>query len=62
MKKQIELKVFNIEDRRLVAGILVANGYTVRQGKKRRDGTKTYDYILFCEENDKEVADDGHGK
>lgn len=43
-----ELKIFNKEDRKTVAAILFENGYTVRQGKKKRTETgKTVDYTVI---------------
>lgn len=43
----MELKIFNQDDRLMVAQILIKNGYTVSQGKKRRNQTgKALDYFL----------------
>lgn len=43
-----ELKIFSKEDRKTVAAILFENGYTVRQGKKKRTETgKTVDYTVI---------------
>ncbi len=50
---KIKIKIFREEDRILVAGILIKNGYTVRSGKARKTETgKTYDYFL-------EIFDEG---
>lgn len=43
----IRIKIFREEDRVLVAGVLIKNGYTVRSGKAKKTETgKTYDYFL----------------
>lgn len=39
-------------DRLTVAAILVKNKYTVRQGKQRRSGSKSYEYYIEYEPND----------
>lgn len=53
----MELKIYNLEDRLTVAQILIKNGYTVSQGKRKRTDTgKTLDYYLRVEE-DSENAD-----
>lgn len=57
MAKQIELKIFTKEDRRVVAGILVDNGYSVKAGKRKREGSTTYDYLLFAEESEEKKPD-----
>lgn len=41
-----------IEDRITVAGILIKNGYTVRQGNERIKGSKSYDYFIEYEMQD----------
>lgn len=57
MKKVAELKIYNKQDRLQVAQILIDNGYTVSQGKKKRTETgKTLDYYLNVYE-DAENAD-----
>lgn len=38
-----------IEDRIAVAGILIKNGYTVRQRSEKIKNSKTYDYFLEYE-------------
>ena len=38
-----------IEDRIAVAGILIKNGYTVRQGSEKIKGSKSYDYFIEYE-------------
>ncbi|HIU79752.1 MAG TPA: hypothetical protein IAC67_02435 [Candidatus Coproplasma excrementipullorum] len=40
-----------------MAGILVKNGYSVKQGKQlKKDSNKSYDYYLeVCDENDRNV-------
>lgn len=40
------LRIYNSEDRRTVAGILVMNGYTVRHIKVAREGKKSSWYCL----------------
>lgn len=43
-----ELRIFGKDDRRLVAAILFDNGYTVRQGKRKRTETgKSLDYTVI---------------
>lgn len=43
----IELRVYNKEDRKIIASILFDNGYTVRQGKRQRTPTgKSVDYLV----------------
>lgn len=43
----MKLKIFNQEDRLAVAQILIKNGYTVSQSKKKRTETgKSLDYFL----------------
>lgn len=43
----MELKIFNQEDRLTVAQILIKNGYTVSQSKRKRTETgKSLDYFL----------------
>ncbi len=47
MEEVMELKIYSKEDRLKVAAILIDNGYTVSQGKRRRTATgKTLDYFL----------------
>ena len=38
-----------VEDRITVAGILVKNGYTVRQGSEPIKGKRSYDYYIEYE-------------
>ena len=45
--KPMELLIYNQEDRLNVAAILIKNGYTVSQGKKKKTETgKQLDYFL----------------
>lgn len=42
-----EIKIFQKEDRKIVSGILVDNGYTVGPGKRQRTPNgKSVDYTL----------------
>lgn len=44
-----KLKIYNLEDRLTVAGILIKNGYTVGQTKQKKTETgKTLDYYLVA--------------
>ena len=53
-----ELKIFSKEDRKTVAAILFENGYTVRQGKKKRPETgKTVDYTVIVTDRDGESSE-----
>ncbi len=48
----MELRIYNLEDRLAVAQILIKNGYTVSQGKRKRSPTgKTLDYFLKVSED-----------
>nr|DAO80777.1 MAG TPA: CDI toxin-like protein [Caudoviricetes sp.] len=50
MTTKFELKISNKEDRLTIAKILIDNGYTVGQIKRRRTETgKTFDYFLKLE-------------
>ena len=40
------LRIFNAEDRRIIAGVLVMNGYTVRHIKVAREGKKSSWYCI----------------
>ena len=43
----MELKIGTLEDRLTVAQILIKNGYTVSQGRRKKTETgKTFDYFL----------------
>lgn len=43
-----ELKIYNKDDRLMVAQILINNGYTVSQSKRKRTETgKVLDYFLI---------------
>lgn len=42
----MKLKVSKAEDRDAVIVILARNGYTVRQGKEKKPGDKTYSYFV----------------
>lgn len=47
MSNEFELKIYNLDDRLSVAAVLVKNGYTVTQIKKKRTSTsKAVDYFL----------------
>lgn len=48
--KTIELKIYNVEDRLEVAKILVKNGYTVSQGKRKKT-EKSVEYVLRATED-----------
>ena len=46
-EKEMLIKIYNQQDRLYVAQILIKNGYTVSQVKKKRTETgKTVDYYL----------------
>lgn len=45
--EQIELSIYNQDDRLMVAQILIKNGYTVSQGKRKKSETgKQVEYFL----------------
>ena len=46
-----------VEDRITVAGILIKNGYTVRQGSEQIKGKKSYDYYLEFELSDPKAGE-----
>lgn len=49
----MELKIYSKEDRLKVAAILIDNGYTISQGKRKRTETgKIMDYFLRVQEDD----------
>lgn len=48
----MKIKVAKTEDRDTMIVILDRNGYTVRQGKEKRAGEKTFTYYV-------EVSEDG---
>ena len=53
-----ELKIFSKEDRKTVAAILFENGYTVRQGKKKRTETgKSVYYTVIVTDKKGESAE-----
>lgn len=53
-----ELKIFSKEDGKTVAAILFENGYTVRQGKKKRTETgKSVDYTVIVTDKKGESAE-----
>lgn len=55
----MELKIYNQEDRLTVASILIKNGYTVAQGKRQRTPNgKSLDYFLkvTCDEENADTA------
>lgn len=47
------IEIFREDDRLTVAQILVRNGYTVRQTKRRPDGKRTYLYFIEYEKPEK---------
>ena len=52
------MKIFSKDDRKTVAAILFENGYTVRQGKKKRTETgKSVDYTVIVTDRNGETAD-----
>lgn len=51
----MKLKVAKQEDRDQMVVILARNGYTVRQGKEKRNGDKTFTYFV-------EVVEDGRNQ
>lgn len=58
MDNCVELKIYNIEDRLNVAQILIKNGYSVQQIKKKRSDTgKAVDYFLRIKEGDEDAAE-----
>ena len=46
-----------VEDRITVAGILVKNGYTVRQGSEPIKGKRSYDYYIEYELTDPKAGE-----
>jgi len=46
----IKIRIFNEDDRMVVASILIKNGYRVEQNKEPRPRTKSVDYILIVED------------
>ena len=53
-----ELKIFSKEESKTVAAILFENGYTVRQGKKKRTETgKSVDYTVIVTDKKGESAE-----
>jgi hypothetical protein len=46
----MKIRVYIEEDRLKVAAVLVKNGYSVKQGKEPRPGTKAVDYYLIAED------------
>ena len=54
-----ELRIFSKDDRKTVAAILFENGYTVRQGKKKRTETgKSVDYTVIVTETGRRQTDE----
>ncbi len=51
----MELKIYNQEDRLIVAQILVKNGYWVGQGKRSKENSKSVEYTLRIEEDERNV-------
>lgn len=53
VKEPMEILIYRQEDRLQVAQILIKNGYTVSQGKKKRTETgKQLDYFLKVTEDE----------
>ena len=47
MEKVAEISIYKLEDRKVVAGILLENGYTIGPGVKKKTPTgKQLDYYL----------------
>jgi hypothetical protein len=53
-----KLEIFKEEDRLAVAAILVKNGYTVRQGRERIEGKKSYIQLLEYQKNKKQQGEE----
>mgnify|MGYP004497308931 CR=1 FL=1 len=52
LKVLADIRIYSVEDRKTVTGILVMNGYCVSQIKKQREGTKNaVDYYLRVRED-----------
>ena len=50
---EVKVKISNLEDRLVVANILVKNGYTVRLSKERKPGKgNQYSYFVVAEKDD----------
>jgi len=47
----VKIKVAKAEDRDTMVVILARNGYTVRQGKEKKTGEKTFTYFVEVVEN-----------
>lgn len=52
----MELRIYNQDDRLLVAQILVKNGYWVGQSKKQKPGSKSVEYFLKIMEDETNVC------
>lgn len=51
-----KVKVYKEEDRVVVAGILVKNGYKVWQGKEPKEpGKKSMDYCVYFQEDEQKA-------
>ncbi len=56
----VKLKIAKEDDRITVAGILIKNGYTVRQIRVGRGkGNRLYDYFIECDQQDKIPSNGG---
>jgi len=52
-----KVRVYEKEDRRILAAILTANGYVVWQGKEAKpNNKKALDYCVYFKEPDEETA------
>ena len=50
-----EIRIYQQDDRLEVAKILIKNGYTVSQVKRKKEGQKTVEYCLRIEESDENI-------
>lgn len=52
LKIVCDIRVYSLEDRTTIAGILTKNGYCVSQVKKAKEGSsKSFDYCLRVRED-----------
>ncbi len=52
VEKPVEILIYNQDDRLNTAAILIKNGYTIEQGKRKRTSTgKSLDYFLKIKKN-----------
>lgn len=54
-RQSVELRIFKVEDRVTVAGILFKNGYRVQQVKKKRPSGKGVEYVIHADYGDDAV-------